>query len=71
MKTSIIKTKYIYSAITIAFIILLWFVLSKTIDNTYVFPTLEMLLDGTKIVLIDNFKIILLFLVKIILLNFI
>lgn len=65
MKASIIKTKYLYSLITVVFIILIWIVLSKTIDNTYIFPTFKMLLDGAKIFLIDNIYIIILFIIKI------
>lgn len=67
MKASIIKSKYLYSAITIVFVILAWIILSSIIDNTYVFPTFKMLLDGVKLIMIDNFQVILLFLLRIVL----
>lgn len=67
MKSSIIKSKYIFSATTIIFIIALWFILSAIVKNTYVFPTFNMLLQAGKTIVIDNFKIILLTIVKILL----
>ena len=65
MKTSIIKSKYIYSTTTIIFVILAWVILSNAINNTYVFPTVGMLFKSVKIVLIDNFKIIAFLILKI------
>lgn len=67
MKSSIIKSKYIFSATTIIFIIALWFILSAIVKNTYVFPTFNMLLQAGKTIVIDNFNIILLTIVKILL----
>lgn len=65
MKRSIIKSKYIFSLTTIIIVIALWFVLSLLIKNTYIFPTLEMLKDGAKIVFVENAKVIPFTLIKI------
>ncbi len=66
MKTSIIKSKYIFSITTIIVIIGLWFFLSWIVKNTYIFPSLKMLLDGAKNILVDNFNIIVLTILKIV-----
>lgn len=66
MKTSIIKSKYIFSITTIIVIIALWFFLSWIVKNTYIFPSFKMLLDGAKNILVDNFNIIVLTILKIV-----
>jgi ABC-type nitrate/sulfonate/bicarbonate transport system permease component len=66
MKTSIIKSKYIFSITTIIVIIGLWFFLSWIVKNTYIFTSFKMLLDGAKNILVDNFNIIILTVLKIV-----
>ena len=58
MKNSIIKSKYIYSTITVVLLLISIFILSKIINNTFIFPTFQMVIDGAKIVLIDNYQAI-------------
>lgn len=67
MKTSIIKSKYIFSATTIIVVIALWFILSSIVKNTYMFPSFEMLLTGGKTIFVDNFNVIVLSILKIVL----
>lgn len=67
MKRSIIKSKYLFSATTIIVVVLLWIILSKIVDNDFVFPSFKMILDGAKIVLIDHYQIIPFTIIKIVL----
>lgn len=58
MKNSIIKSKYIFSATTVILAILAWIILSNIVKNTYVFPTLEMILEGAKLIFIEEYLVI-------------
>lgn len=58
MKRSIIKSKYTYSLVTILFFLVLWIILANIYKNTFVFPSLSMILKGAKVVFIENTSMI-------------